>query len=237
MEDAIRQALKALEKQFGKGIFSNPQQFKGALADVPIEGNGIKTRRLLNTAIDDMKAYSRLEAAMKDNSPFIVDNLVDEMVSNYWPEKATAQIAIACIAELLSGDSPLNAAASSSTGVASNTNKDAKAAFVRAKECHLNKDYDNAIKELDLSIRLNPNDSSAYVNRGAAYLMKGQCDDAIRDCGEAIRLNPNDSFAYSSRGEAYRMKGKKGEAGRDFEMALKLDPNNSFARACQEKLR
>jgi len=40
MEDAIRQALKALEKEFGKEIFSNPQQFRGALADAAAGAEG-----------------------------------------------------------------------------------------------------------------------------------------------------------------------------------------------------
>jgi len=99
MREVIRQILQTLNGRFGAPIFTNPKQFKAALESVPIEAEAKKVRKLLNTAIDDMRAYSRLESAT--DNPFIIDNLVAEMVSDYWPEKATAQMAIECVAELL----------------------------------------------------------------------------------------------------------------------------------------
>jgi formylglycine-generating enzyme required for sulfatase activity len=100
MKATIKQILQVLNGHFGASIFLDPRQFKSALADVPIEIDAKKVRNLLNTAIEDIKAYPRLELALADNNPFVIDNLVVEML-DHWPEKATAQVVIECIAELL----------------------------------------------------------------------------------------------------------------------------------------
>jgi len=106
MREQITQALQALKTHFDKdnsepSIFSNHRQFKAALADIKIESDAKKIRNLLNIAIGDMKAYSRLGSGLSGNNPFVVDNLVSEMVSDYLIDKAAAQTAIECIAELL----------------------------------------------------------------------------------------------------------------------------------------
>ena len=100
MREQIEKILKTLNDHFGPSIFTNPQRFKAALADMPIETDAKKIRHLLNVAIRDMNVYSRLESGLSNN-PFLVGNLVAEMVQDCWPEESSARIAIECIAELL----------------------------------------------------------------------------------------------------------------------------------------
>ena len=45
---------------------------------------------------------------------------------------------------------------------------------------------------------------AAYINRGHAYINKGDYDRAIADYTEAIRLDPKYAIAYGNRGKAYR---------------------------------
>ena len=90
MHEQIEKALQTLQDHFGPSIFVNLQRFKAALADMPIETDAKKIRNLLNIAISDMKAYSRLESGLASNNTFIVDNLVVEMVQDYWPEESSA---------------------------------------------------------------------------------------------------------------------------------------------------
>ena len=97
-------------------------------------------------------------------------------------------------------------------------------------------DYDNAIKQFDEAIRLNPGDSSAYLNRGDAYAAKRQRDAAIRDYSEAISLDPGNADAYASRGETFSKSGQKSKAIQDLEKALSLDPNHKSARNILESL-
>jgi len=101
MKTTIKQALQTLNKHFGASIFSNPKQFKAALADVPIESDAKKIRNLLNIAICEMKAYSRLESSLSNKNNFVVDNLSEEMLSDFAIDKPTAQMVIESIAELL----------------------------------------------------------------------------------------------------------------------------------------
>ncbi len=64
-----------------------------------------------------------------------------------------------------------------------------------------------AIAEFTEAIRLNPNDSRAFAERGDIYRKKGDYDRAITDLTEAIRLDSTYSWAFAVRGAANRAKG------------------------------
>jgi formylglycine-generating enzyme required for sulfatase activity len=101
MKNTIKQILETLKNTFGDSIFTDPKRFKAALADVRIESDGKKIRNLLNIAICDIRAYSRLEKAFANKNLFVVDNLVMEMSDDYTIKEDAAKIVIECIAELL----------------------------------------------------------------------------------------------------------------------------------------
>jgi len=85
MRNTIRQVLQKLHNDFigdSVSIFANPKRFKAALDDVQIETDAKKVRHLLNVAVRDMQAYACLESDLANN-PFVVDNLVSEMSSDY----------------------------------------------------------------------------------------------------------------------------------------------------------
>jgi len=79
------------------------------------------------------------------------------------------------------------------------------------------------------AIRLNPEISYAYNNRGAAYAVLGDSEAAIEDYDEAIRLDPNYAAAHCNRGLAHRDLGDFTAAIRDYTEALRLDPEFSTA--------
>jgi tetratricopeptide (TPR) repeat protein len=102
--------------------------------------------------------------------------------------------------------------------------------------------WDQAITEYSEALRINPNNASAYCNRGIVYGNKGDYDQAIADFNQAIRLDPNYAVAYGNRGVAYMRKGnndmeftagadyKRGlteydQAIADFTQAIRLNPN------------
>jgi hypothetical protein len=87
------------------------------------------------------------------------------------------------------------------------------------------------------AIRPDPNDATAYYNRGSAYYNKGMFDRAIEDFNAALRLNPNDAYAYIGRGNAYYNKKDYRRARADYEKALQINPNHTVARDNLEKLR
>jgi tetratricopeptide (TPR) repeat protein len=85
--------------------------------------------------------------------------------------------------------------------------------------------YDRAIADFTEAIKLDPNSSIAYQERGDAYYYKGDNDQAIADYNQAIRLSPNVASTYNSRGDTYRAKGDHDRAIADFTQAIRLDPN------------
>ena len=60
---------------------------------------------------------------------------------------------------------------------------------------------DREIAELTEKIRLNPNDTVAYLNKGNVYSDKSERNQMLVyiDISRAMRLNPNYAFTYYSQ--------------------------------------
>ena len=87
--------------------------------------------------------------------------------------------------------------------------------------------FDKAIVDLSKAIQLNPDYATAYGNRGAAYVGKGEVNQAIKDYTKSIQLNPDDAGVYSNRGTAYNIKGDFDSALQDLNKAIELRPNGA----------
>ena len=82
------------------------------------------------------------------------------------------------------------------------------------------------IERTSAFIKLNPNSSWSYCDRGNAYLEKGQRKNALSDFNKAIELNNEESFFYYLRGKILLNYGSKRKALIDLDIAVKLDPDN-----------
>ncbi len=89
--------------------------------------------------------------------------------------------------------------------------------------------YDEAIEKFTGAIRIYPENSPAYCNRGLAYLHKRKYDKAIRDFNRALKIDPELVEAYNNRGIAYYLMTKYGKATEDFDRAISL--NRKFVKA------
>lgn len=105
-----------------------------------------------------------------------------------------------------------------------------------------NYDYNEAIKNFDKAIELDPNDWIAYKFRGITNDELGKYQEAIKDYDKIIELNPKNSIAYNNRGYAKNNCGKYEEAIKDFDMTIELNPkhstvysNRGYAKAKLEK--
>lgn len=92
-------------------------------------------------------------------------------------------------------------------------------------------EYDEAIKNFDEAIRLDPDYAPTYTRRGYAWLEKKEYDWAIRDFDEAIRLDPHIALYYLNRGYAWSMKKDYDKAMKDLGEAIRLDPKYVLAYA------
>lgn len=88
------------------------------------------------------------------------------------------------------------------------------------------KDYDGAIRSFSECIKLVPNESACFYNRGVAYRSKENYDAAIADFTQVIKLKPNNEGAYINRGLSYNGKKNYEMVIADYEAALKINPNN-----------
>ena len=103
--------------------------------------------------------------------------------------------------------------------------KSAYAEFYAGLTSYNKGDYKQAINHYTESLKLNPQLTIAYNNRGIAYGQKSDFDLAIQDLDKALSLNPDDAVAYHNRGNIYNNKGDYDLAIQDFDKALELNPN------------
>jgi tetratricopeptide (TPR) repeat protein len=96
-----------------------------------------------------------------------------------------------------------------------------------ATDCYAKGQYDEAIKELDDAIRLEPKNALAFSCRGAVRFAQKDYDRSITDLNEAIRLEPaKPSSGYYIRGAAWYMKKDYAKGVKDLEEAIRLNPKD-----------
>jgi len=113
----------------------------------------------------------------------------------------------------------------------------AKLHYNRGIEWAAKSNYDRAIADYDIAIRLNPRYGDAYYNRGGAWGNKGDHDRAIADYDVAIKLNPKDPAAYNGRGFERVAKGDYAHAIADYGTAIQLNPKSAGALLARGRAR
>jgi tetratricopeptide (TPR) repeat protein len=86
-------------------------------------------------------------------------------------------------------------------------------------------DWDGAMADYNQAIKIDPNYSAAYDNRGNVKRQQGDLNGAMADINQAIRLNPKNATAYFSRAKVKAKKGDLDGAIADFNQAISLKPN------------
>lgn len=97
-------------------------------------------------------------------------------------------------------------------------------------------DWNRAISDLSLAIKLEPNSDDAYVTRGDAYVLHGNDNSATMDYNKALKLNPNNDKAlsgvtlvYTGQAVKYTMDGNYSSAITVLNEAIKRNPNSDSA--------
>jgi tetratricopeptide (TPR) repeat protein len=89
--------------------------------------------------------------------------------------------------------------------------------------------YENAIKDLNVTIEIDPSYTNAYINRGLAYSNLKLDENALADYTKAIELDPLSALAYGNRGMVnYDLK-RYDKCIEDCTKAIELDPSNTNA--------
>jgi tetratricopeptide (TPR) repeat protein len=94
----------------------------------------------------------------------------------------------------------------------------------RGVEYELKQEFDKAIADHDLAIKVDPKNAAPYNNRGNAYLGKQDFEHALADFDMAVKLNPKYAEAFFNRGMAKRNHGDMGGGEEDIAQAKVLQP-------------
>ncbi len=93
---------------------------------------------------------------------------------------------------------------------------------------NLNKS-DEALKELDKAIEINPHNSYAWHFKGAALYKLNKSDEAIAAYDKAIEINPQSPMPWISKGVALDDLNRSDEAIKAYDKAIEINPQNSVA--------
>src|SRR5262249_55250527 len=91
-------------------------------------------------------------------------------------------------------------------------------------------EIDEKLRFYNEAIRLKPDYSEAFNNRGIVRSDKGDVEGALQDYDEAIRLKPDYAVAFNNRGVTRDDKGDVEGALQDYNEAIRLKPDyvNTF---------
>lgn len=89
--------------------------------------------------------------------------------------------------------------------------------------------FESGLGYIEKSIDIDPNQFTAYGNRGAALFALGRFDEAFDDYNRAIALNKNYAEAYYNRGILHEKHGRHHEALTDYDKAIELRQNYTNA--------
>jgi tetratricopeptide (TPR) repeat protein len=90
-------------------------------------------------------------------------------------------------------------------------------------------DLEGAITQMEVSLRLNPDDVGMHVIFGEALRKTGDKEKALEQFRSAVRLKPKDSLAHALVGRMLLEKGEPEAAVEELRAAAQLDSKSSYA--------
>lgn len=93
-------------------------------------------------------------------------------------------------------------------------------------------EVEQAVREFETAIEIDPEASPAYLGLGMVYLEQDQCEEAVEMFEMARDFAPQDlqSLVYHVLGEAYFCQGRYDQAARAYEQSITLDPDNQYVQ-------
>ena len=89
--------------------------------------------------------------------------------------------------------------------------------------------FDRAIAEYSIAIRVDPTRTQSYLKRGQALLEKGDYGRAVADFDRTIAIDPYCGGAYLNRGIVEAARGNNEAAIVNFERAIEINPGQAAA--------
>ena len=90
-------------------------------------------------------------------------------------------------------------------------------------------DVEDAIKQYNQALEINPNYAQAHFNLGVVHLKRGEVDDAIAEYNHALAIMPDYMEAHFDLGTALALKGNLDGAIAQYQQVLKMQPDYAEA--------
>jgi tetratricopeptide (TPR) repeat protein len=85
-------------------------------------------------------------------------------------------------------------------------------------------DLEGALADANEAVRLDPQNTMAFNNRGFVYSFMDDPERALADFNQSIRLDPSQPLPYLNRGQIYAERNEFDRAVAEFSEAIRLDP-------------
>ncbi len=95
----------------------------------------------------------------------------------------------------------------------------------KAEQRMLKQDFDGALKYIDESLKIYPDNSEAYRLRGLVSLTEGHADKAVDDLDHAVKLDSSNAMAHIILGAAFNALSKFKQAVVSITAALPIAPH------------
>lgn len=226
-QESLKQTIATLEKIPNLPGFA----YKQAEADLP------KLRSLLGTVEQNLQAIASLGTAstLAKEASILVQNPPHPV--DIWAQAQTKwQGAIASLQSIPTTASVSPTAQQKLSAYRANLGAITKRLTIAQKAIEFNnrgigainsRNYQQALANFNLAIRLNPVLPEAYHGMGVAYSELGDNQKAIQQYDLAIKLNNNFTESYFSRGLSKYKLGNKEQALEDWNQAIKSNPNHA----------
>lgn len=100
----------------------------------------------------------------------------------------------------------------------------------------LHAQWDEATREYQEALRIDPKCAAALVGMGSVSYFQGKYGEAVRYFSDVLEKDPGSLGAYFARGDSFFRLGRLEEAKKDYEKFLELDPKNKSAHEVHNKL-
>ena len=91
------------------------------------------------------------------------------------------------------------------------------------------RDYDSALRELDRTVELQPNNADARATYAYIYRRRGEWRRSLAEFDRAVELDPRDPIIPANIGATYIALRRWSDAEHELSRALALDPHNALA--------
>ena len=107
----------------------------------------------------------------------------------------------------------------------------------RGLSCYQKGDYNEAIKQFQEALKLNPGKAEIHYNLGLTYQAKGLLNEAVEEYRKVLEVNPEDAETHNNLGIVYYNQGSYRKAIEEFKLALSINPDFEIARKNLEVIR